>query len=348
MEYQQNICSICLTTEKPLTTLHKTTLQETLKLCVPEVQWQPNETICNVCVQKVENICAFREQCITSHLNKSNDTKIQQKKPQKRQLFKCEFCTEQFNLSKKLVVHALTIHNTTIKPYRCDKCGSCFKKSSNLNGHKKYHENRRDNVCSFCGKTFVTKGDLLIHEKKHLNKREYSCELCAKQFNTHKYLHSHKLIVHSDPKTWNFSCAICKKKFPIKSNYDQHIRRHIGEKRFECHLCDKKFVEKVVLKRHIKSHSNVRPFKCELCQMEYKEKKRLDVHLKKIHDDGDAKVKKYFCNLCPKLYFVKKDLTQHMNSHRGEKPFACEVCNKRFMDKYYVKQHLKNTHCVTK
>lgn len=360
-----DLCNICL---QPLLTL--TTLSETdatglklcakLAICVPEVEWSSDEKVCNVCVKQVDSLFAFRKQCILSHsrqtveANSDSESIIEVKQEQKRatriNCFQCDYCLEQFNRSKSLVAHALAAHNVTMKPFRCDKCGNRFGKSSNLIQHKKYHEGNRENVCAFCGKTFIMKGDLVTHEKKHLNKREYTCELCPKQFNTLKDLRSHKLIVHSDPKNWNFSCTICNKKFPIKSNYDQHMRRHNGDKRFSCHLCDKKFVDKVVLKRHIVSHSNVCAHKCEHCQKEYKERYRLEVHRKKAHGLGDVKVpervKKFFCHICSKGYFVKNKLTKHLCSHSGEKPFSCNVCNKKFVDKYYVKQHLKNAHNV--
>lgn len=361
MEIEGNACSICLLSQVGLCSLNEmdsngVNLLKKLTMCVPEVQWSPNELICKQCAQQVDAIVAFRKQCIDSHTLQTKqqaDIKSDTRKQERsvRLPFTCDLCSAQFNKSKKLVAHALAAHDTQMKPFRCEICGSRFKKSSNLNQHRKYHEGNRDNVCLFCGKGFVTKGDLSTHEKKHLNAREYGCASCAKRFNTRKDLRSHELIVHTDPETWSFCCGICSKKFPIKSNYDQHVRRHAGDRRFACHLCEKKFVDKVVLKRHVVSHSNVRAFKCEHCEKEYKQLNRLKVHLKLAHGVGDVKLpermRKYFCHVCPKGFYAKNRLLRHLCTHSGEKPYSCEVCGKHFVAKYYVKQHLKNAHNVS-
>lgn len=316
---------------------------------------------CTICTQEYESQAFLKRHIARVHrketiekLNCSNTSSAAvPRKSMRRLTFTCEHCPTTFKSSRKLVQHARSEHeldSKSVKPFGCDECDRKFRNSSNLLQHKKYHEGKRSSVCSFCGKGFITKSDLLIHEKQHLNKREYSCELCPKNFNTHKDLRSHKLVVHTEPSTWNHLCESCDKRFPIKSNYDQHMRRHRGDKRFGCHICEKRFIDKVVLQKHILSHSNVRAFKCEHCLKEYKEKRVLEVHLTKVHGIGNAKipvrVKKYFCHICPKSYFAKNKLTRHMFTHSGERPFGCSVCKKRFTDKSYVKQHLRNAHNI--
>ncbi|CAG9861105.1 unnamed protein product [Phyllotreta striolata] len=284
--------------------------------------------------------------------------KIKPSKKRKRTLrFQCDKCTEKHSSSKELINHCVDKHGMDFKdvrPFVCTKCNSRFASSSNLLQHIKYHEAVRSNVCSYCGKGFITKTDLKIHEKQHLNLREYECNVCMKSYNTHKDLRSHKLVVHTDPEVWKFLCEYCNKKFPIKSNYDSHMRRHTGEKNFECHLCHKKFLEKCVLQRHMKSHTNVREFRCTECQKEYKEKRIMQIHMAKIHGIGVGEIKlpskerKYICHICPKAYYAKNKLTRHLYTHSGEKPFFCTICNKKFNDQSYVKQHMKKTHNFVK
>ncbi|XP_018565949.1 zinc finger protein 585A-like [Anoplophora glabripennis] len=277
------------------------------------------------------------------------------KRKRKVLVFHCEHCTNSYASSTLLVKHCVEQHGMegkTVRPFVCTRCNSRFGNSSNLMQHIKYHDAVRCNVCTFCGKGFITKTDLNIHEKQHLNKREYKCETCTKCFNTHKDLRSHKLVVHTDPQFWKYFCGICSKKFPIKSNYDCHMRRHTGDKKFECHLCDKKFTDKCVLQRHMRTHSNVRDFKCSECEKEYKDKRVMQIHMAKVHGIGIGEIKlpskerKYICHICPKAYFAKNKLTRHLYTHTGEKPFFCTICDKKFNDKSYVKQHMKKTHNI--
>lgn len=285
-----------------------------------------------------------------------NETKPQEpKRKQKQRItkFTCDDCPESFKNSKKLVEHAVSIHERSpqsVKPFRCTKCDSRFGTSSNLVQHCKYHEGNRINMCTYCGKGFITTSDLLNHEKQHLNKREYTCEFCSKGFNTHKDLRSHKIIKHRDPSTWNYHCTLCDKRFHIKPNYDSHMRRHTGDKRFVCKMCEKHFVTKDELRRHMVSHTNIRDYQCTECGKEYKDKRVLDVHLVKMHNIGSAKVpvrvKKHLCSICPKAFYDKSKLTRHMFTHSGEKPFGCHMCDKKFTDKSYVKHHLRVSHNV--
>ncbi|XP_056636227.1 gastrula zinc finger protein XlCGF52.1-like [Diorhabda sublineata] len=269
--------------------------------------------------------------------------------------FDCEKCSKNFYSSIELIKHCVEIHRMIqkdVRPFCCTRCNSRFGNSSNLVQHIKYHDAVRSNVCSYCGKGFITKTDLKIHEKQHLNKREYECNICKKSFNTHKDLRSHKLVVHTDPLLWKYLCEYCNKRFPIKSNYDCHMRRHTGEKNFECHLCNRKFTDKCVLQRHMRTHSNIREFRCDQCDKEYKDKRVMQIHMAKIHGIGvgeiklPSKEKKYICHICPKAYYAKNKLTRHLYTHTGEKPFFCAVCNKKFNDKSYVKQHMKKTHNI--
>lgn len=241
------------------------------------------------------------------------------------------------------------MEKSSVKPYSCPQCPMRFSSSTNLIQHKKYHDGSRNNICSFCGKSFITKSDLTVHEYTHFNRRNYKCKFCEKAFNTNKNLRSHILVVHTDPSFWKYGCDLCTRRFPLKSGFEQHMKRHTGDKKFTCHICNKSFVSRSELQKHLGTHSSgTNPYKCPHCDKNYKEKRFYQIHLTKNHGIGNAKipvrVKKYACHVCPNTFYDQSKLQRHLRTHSGVKPFKCQDCDKKFSDKYYLKQHAKNIH----
>nr|CAI5839006.1 unnamed protein product [Callosobruchus analis] len=267
--------------------------------------------------------------------------------------FTCEICTESFSLLKTLLQHCHQSHSIDvkyIKPYHCDICNHKFASSSNLMNHKMYHDGLRPNICSFCGKSFITKNDLSVHEKTHFGERNFECNTCNKTFKTNANLRTHCLVAHTDPSLWKYVCYVCNKRFPQKSNHDQHVKRHTGEKNFICSLCIKSFTSKSELLEHIRYHSNERSFKCQICGKAYRKRYSYNIHLKKVHNIGNAKIavreKKYACHICPGKFHDKPKLARHLCTHSGIKPFGCSFCEKRFTDKSYLNLHVKLNHSL--
>ncbi|CAH1983987.1 unnamed protein product [Acanthoscelides obtectus] len=265
--------------------------------------------------------------------------------------FTCEVCAEPFTLLKSLLQHCVQVHSMNIKnvkPYYCDMCNHRFTSSSNLLNHKLYHDGNRPNMCHFCGKSFITKNDLTIHEKTHYDERCFKCNDCDKTFKTNANLRTHYLVAHTDPSLWKYVCYACGKRFPQKSNHDQHVRRHTGEKNFACSLCIKSFTSKSELLEHVRCHSNERAHQCALCGKTYRKRYSYNIHLKKVHGIGNAKIrvkeKKYACHICAGKFHDKQKLARHLCTHSGIKPFGCAICDKRFSDRSYLNLHTRLNH----
>jgi uncharacterized Zn-finger protein len=141
------------------------------------------------------------------------------------------------------------LKHLSIRSYECqvDGCGKMFKYAQHLTYHMTTHttgEEQPKKVCTFegCGKEFKSEWILKDHEKTHQNDYKFFCQYdgCSKKYNT-------------------------------RSNFEVHLRKHVGVRPYKCHLCQKKFISNWNKSKHM------RLGKCEMKTSE-----------KTTHDESDA------------------------------------------------------------
>lgn len=146
---------------------------------------------------------------------------------------------------------------------------------------------------------------------------EWRCDKCSGVFLSKLALRDHRKS-HREPKKYTenpetglFHCDECGKGFNTKEKVQMHVRRH-GDIKCLCNMCGKWLSCLGNLRKHYKA-----------------------VHLNQ---------KNLACPICDHRFTSSFRLRDHVNSHKGIRAYACEICPTRFFNYSAVKRHMDTVH----
>ncbi|KAH8355276.1 hypothetical protein KR093_010008 [Drosophila rubida] len=87
-----------------------------------------------------------------------------------------------------------------------------------------------------------------------------------------------------------------------------------------------------------RSPKSLRP--CSECEKKFTRNFQLKLHLISVHGLGDGL--RYPCDVCAKSFASRHSLRYHVTSlHSTERPFACELCDRRFVLRTQLNSHAR-------
>ncbi|XP_072948603.1 uncharacterized protein [Epargyreus clarus] len=312
-------------------TICDTTLSDRAKY-IAHKKTHPKRWSCQFCSKTYNNVWSCKQ-----HEN-THTQEVQ---------YQCDICKKSFAYKLTLTRHILG-HYGRNKKFVCDICGLTFSDTTNMRMHVlTVHHKVRPFKCTVCPKSFTFKKHLTVHFRDHTGERPFTCEVCLLSFKSSTTLKRHIQQHHNEklPQgSRKFTCKICSQEFERRGQLQSHMRTHIGQKEFKCHICVRDFCSSFTLKRHIDEHNGIKQFVCEICNTRFTQKTQLLRHNRRFHDPNRIIREKVKCDLC-NVYF--RDLEKHMNTH-NKRPFACELCNKRYPEKNTLNRHIKHVHVGVK
>ncbi|KAM7420520.1 hypothetical protein PAMA_014978 [Pampus argenteus] len=231
--------------------------------------------------------------------------------------YKCKFCTKTFLKSRYLRRHILT-HNEA-KPYCCKACDSCFTRYDYLKVHQARCKGKRSRL-----------------------------EVCIPKISLDDVGKGWQTKFGSEPVNHQetFECNDCSRSFSTQSKLSRHVSMFHVAKLFKCPRCGSSFSHENSLKKHMKmkrcrkvsigtNSSEIHPSPESATELVHGVRSRV---LLRIQPRFNKKYK-YVCSYCPRTFGSSSQLSVHTRLHTGERPYACEYCNQRFIRKDYVQRH---------
>lgn len=234
---------------------------------------------------------------------------------------KCPNCDVQSPLFAQLKEH-MKAHGIGIGIFNCDNCSKKFRSEKKMKSHN-----------------IRCKGMNADEDKKAISAScNVQCKRCGKKFHTRFGYRRHKqLCKMKKSKTKSSSVPAKIREVPANNDCAQNTSPHLIDDDNPAEKKNKSSIQiNGILSNRNENHANG-----ESKPLPSEQKKSPE---KKDSYAGEPPMDSFPCRLCDKKFQYERGIVMHFKSaHPGHKPLICHVCNMHLADK--LKEHLK-THGI--
>nr|XP_006821055.1 PREDICTED: zinc finger protein Xfin-like [Saccoglossus kowalevskii] len=263
----------------------------------------------------------------------------------------CKVCGKTFSWQSGLRSH-MNLHSGT-EAYSCSLCAKKFVNKQKLDCHFRIHTRQKQFHCSFCEISFMQKFNLDSHIKSvHFSDgNSYTCNWCSGNFSNET-----DLDIHTQKCTSKSSTNIIPQEeedcVVIPTYTDEGILNvEISpEKRVDNIYCDNTSstheVKQIDLDQPVpevtvpEEPSEIRTDYCSSFSVTNIEYTKEALQIVELDLNQQCTQLGYHCEPCGQTFDLKSELTDHMESHRSEKPYHCSHCGLQFTNRRYFKNVL--------
>uniref|UniRef100_A0A673G1H2 Si:ch73-347e22.4 n=1 Tax=Sinocyclocheilus rhinocerous TaxID=307959 RepID=A0A673G1H2_9TELE len=287
--------------------------------------------------------------------------------------FKCQICKQLFRKWCQYTLHLQT--HTSSPPYICFSCGQCYEKDSEMNVHCEVccQSSGEEKICS-ASLTEIMQGVTQTYPLKCTSSqsptstgfqldsqtttsseqlpqlpqlvdveptqtRDTDLSKLPKTYSAHSPI---KLPNAQSPTRSDVNCSDVNCTSPSSSLECIEITQSLWK--FKCSRCGQRFERYRTLSAHLQTHAPGFIYTCAQCGQFFERWSKLWLHQKHHR----LKSRCYSCTQCNLQFRFFSSFREHMIDHAGQRPYACPLCPKTFIQEASLHAHQCESHKLCK